>query len=51
MEEKEIEKYIENNISRIEIISIERDLVCYWATFNASIQDNWRTLKIFVKKN
>ena len=47
LEENNVEAYIESNITRIEIIWDEREYV--WK-FEASIQDGWKTLKIFIKK-
>lgn len=44
-----IEVFIDNTITRIEIIWEEREYVKRWQ-FEASIQDEWRTLKIFIKK-
>lgn len=50
LKEIDIENFIERNISRIEIIWSEREYVKYWK-FEASIQDNWKTLKIFINSN
>lgn len=43
-----VEAFIDNHITRIEIIWEEREYVKRWQ-FEASIQDDWRTLKIFIK--
>lgn len=47
VEENNIEAYIEQNVTRVEIIWTQREFVVYWK-FTASIQDSWSTLKIFV---
>lgn len=44
----EIEKLINENITRLEVIWQERELVRY-GKISISIQDNWITLKIFTK--
>jgi hypothetical protein len=49
LEENNVEAFIEANITRIEVIWDEREYVKYWK-FEASIQDGWKTLKIFIKK-
>ena len=44
-----VEAFIDNSITRIEIIWKEREYV-ELGRFETSIQDEWKTLKIFIKK-
>lgn len=38
-----------SKITRLEIIWEERELVKYWVSVELSLQDDWKTLKIFYK--
>lgn len=44
-----VEAFIDESITRIEIIWTEREYVKR-GKFETSIQDDWRTLKIFIKE-